>query len=478
MPSSATLDRLNAIVAALTPIASVQRGGIIRAQDWNTFVGAVLDLARAALGQDQPKEVPPHTHLDQVTNDWLEVQLRARIESGALGAAVDARLHDLEQKTQALTAQLATVDERLAQLQARVGEMLTRELGRDNDVVGLHKAVDSFREGQADISNFRDTLNTIRDQVKQSVDLAGRLKIAGQPADLDALDQRLKSVEVLRDKLKTPTGDLLDATKLEARFGDLQTTVATRQELSDLAAKRAAGLTPDEKAAIEDRVRTSLHGDLDTATKALDDKLTAATNTALAGVDARVTRAVSDSVPAVKDQVLQAARQEFGDTLNTRLNDTMTTVQNKLSTLDRGLRDTMTQQIGEVSQSTSAAVRAQLDAELPSRLDPVNKGLQALQTSFSGLSSTVQAHEGRLAGIETRATQIAQDDANQRGLLQKSLLDEINRRDSARIKDLADARTELNGKIADTRTSNDSAIAALKRDTTLHLTGPGGRPPQ
>jgi hypothetical protein len=443
MPSSATLDRLTAIVAALAPIGTMQRGAIIRAQDWNAFVSAVLDLARASLGEDHATDVPKHTHLDQVTSDWLDAQLRARLESGALGAAVDARLQALEQKMNALGQQLQALDTRLGQVSARMSEVMTRETGRDADLIALHKSIDSFRDGQIDIGNFRDTLNGVRDQVRTAVDLAGRLKLGGQPVDLEVLDQRLKSVEAARDKLKTPSGDLLDATKLEARLSDLKASVASRQELSELAAKRAAGLTPDEKSAIEDRVRTSVRGDLDTATKGLAADLTAKTEAALGTVDSRVARAVSDAVPTVKDQVLQSARAEFGNTLDARLADTLTTMTNKLGTLDQGLRATLSEQIGDVRQGTSVAVRAQLDAELPARLDGVNRGLATLQGTVGGLSNTLAAHDGRLAGVEARAIQLAADDANQRAVLKSSLLEEIQRRDTARIKDLADARKDL-----------------------------------
>ena len=49
MPTVAELQRLDALVNHLTPLAQVAQGELIRAQDWNDVVGTVIELARAEL---------------------------------------------------------------------------------------------------------------------------------------------------------------------------------------------------------------------------------------------------------------------------------------------------------------------------------------------------------------------------------------------------------------------------------------------
>ena len=66
MPTVAELERLQALVGQLVPLAETQRGELIRAQDWNTVVGALIEVARATLSADATETVPPHEHPDQV----------------------------------------------------------------------------------------------------------------------------------------------------------------------------------------------------------------------------------------------------------------------------------------------------------------------------------------------------------------------------------------------------------------------------
>ena len=67
MPTVAQLDRLKALVDRLTPLTQIQRGELIRAQDWNDVVGTLLEVARAVLADEvTPQTVPPHEHPDQV----------------------------------------------------------------------------------------------------------------------------------------------------------------------------------------------------------------------------------------------------------------------------------------------------------------------------------------------------------------------------------------------------------------------------
>src|SRR5262245_1523945 len=97
MPTVAELERLRALVERLTPLTQIQRGDLIRAQDWNDVVSALLDVARATLA-DNAADAPvsAHEHPDQVKMSWLEPSLRALIERGPLSdPAATGKLDDL-----------------------------------------------------------------------------------------------------------------------------------------------------------------------------------------------------------------------------------------------------------------------------------------------------------------------------------------------------------------------------------------------
>ena len=78
----ADLERLQAVVSRLAPLSNAVTGDLIRAQDWNALVTAVVDLARAVLAAG-PASVPPHEHVGQVKQAWLDPRLATTLERGA-----------------------------------------------------------------------------------------------------------------------------------------------------------------------------------------------------------------------------------------------------------------------------------------------------------------------------------------------------------------------------------------------------------
>ena len=83
MPTVADLERLDALVKRLVPLADVQRGELIQAQQWNLVVGALIEVARAVLAEEREGHVAAHGHPDQVTPGWLDPRLRTLVERGA-----------------------------------------------------------------------------------------------------------------------------------------------------------------------------------------------------------------------------------------------------------------------------------------------------------------------------------------------------------------------------------------------------------
>ena len=60
MPTVADLERLNALTTRLNPLGDAAQGEIIRAEDWNTLVEALMQVARVVLAEDR-QAVPART---------------------------------------------------------------------------------------------------------------------------------------------------------------------------------------------------------------------------------------------------------------------------------------------------------------------------------------------------------------------------------------------------------------------------------
>ena len=137
MATSAELERLDALTKQLTPLTRTQAGALIRAQDWNAVVGALIDVARAILGSAaEATTVAPHEHTEQVTLGWLDPRLRSLIERGPLAdPGAVARLGDVDRQVTRLNARLDGVDGQLGEVRNRVINVATRDLTREKECV-------------------------------------------------------------------------------------------------------------------------------------------------------------------------------------------------------------------------------------------------------------------------------------------------------------------------------------------------------
>src|SRR5437867_6395932 len=235
MPTSADLDRLEALVTRLTPLTETAPGELIRAEDWNLVVGALIEVARAAIAEGGPDgEVPPHEHPDQVAPGWLTPGLRDLLERGPLAdPAAAGKVGDLERRLGRLTDAADGIRGDITSMRASVSEVATRDLKREASVTQIRRVVEGIGDARDDVATLRGTLSSLQDSVKVAVDVSSRLTIDGQPVDMEAVGTRLKAVEQVRDRLKLPDGNLLDATAFEKRLGDLQGTLVTEQELDE-----------------------------------------------------------------------------------------------------------------------------------------------------------------------------------------------------------------------------------------------------
>src|SRR5918992_886787 len=125
MPTVEEIDRLTALLARLGPLADAQTGELIRAEDWNTVVDVLVEVARALI-EDQERPVRPHDHPDQVQLGWLDPRLRQVVEGGPLADPANiARVDSLERADERLQAALDGLAAQVAELRERGREIAT-----------------------------------------------------------------------------------------------------------------------------------------------------------------------------------------------------------------------------------------------------------------------------------------------------------------------------------------------------------------
>jgi hypothetical protein len=93
----------------------------------------------------------------------------------------------------------------------------------------------------------------------------------------------------------------------------------TEEKLTTALDNRRTDLSDADRASIGDLVATDLRGSFNATVTASEDRLRGELTDRLSDLDARVGRAVGDAIPALRGDILSAARAEFTTTLDTRL---------------------------------------------------------------------------------------------------------------------------------------------------------------
>jgi hypothetical protein len=439
MATTTELQRVQDLIARLLPLSRVERGELIRAEDWNEVVGALIDIARALLGQRSETTVPPHEHVNQVSAAWLDPRLRVLVERGTLSdPAAEGKLGDLDRRIERLGLRTDTVTDSLDEVRRRVLDVDARDVVRQADLNSTRRTVEGLSDANDDVLQLRETIKTIETDVKANADLRSRLTVNGQPIDVGGIVEKLKGLDELRARLTRPSGELLDAATIGNRLDQIAGSAITQQQLEDALKNRRVEIPAGQLTSLEDRLRNDLSAALDTRTSQLGDGIRAEFNARFAGVDAQVSRAVADATPGLTASVLNSLRPELSAVVTRSADDSRTAFDKKLGDTADALRRDLGAKVSDTQQSIGNAVRAELDRQLSTSLESLKRNLSALAAQVAPFAARIDATDALARDLGTRFESFSrQSDANL-NTLRQSLANEIARRDQQLHSELDD----------------------------------------
>ena len=234
MATVAELERLAALTNRLVPLADMRQGTLIRADDWNLLVGAVLELARAVLAEESGGTVGDHEHVEEIDIGWLTPRLRALIEQGGLADPVSTRrLTTIERDGQKLKTQVDLLQSELDKIRVNLNDVKIRDIGRTSDFTILRRKFEAQSDVREEVLDLRATLGTIQENIGRALEVGDSLTVDGELPNFDELFSRVSGLEALRQRLTNPDGTLLDASTLAIRLAELQGTFVTQDQLDD-----------------------------------------------------------------------------------------------------------------------------------------------------------------------------------------------------------------------------------------------------
>ena len=350
-----------------------------------------------------------------------------------------------------------------SEVRNRVSEISTRDLSRQADITAVRRTVDGINARGDEIQSLRATLASVQKDVQVAVSVGSQLQVNGQTVDMAAIDQRITSVEQLRDRLRTPAGDLLDATQLESRLTELTNTLVTQPQLDDALKNHQSQIPQNILDGLRDTVTANVREGIESLIATRFADFTTQTNATLGQIDTKVSRAVADALPAITQSTLATVRPEIATVAQAAISDAIAASDRRMADAIAGVQASLQSGLKDVRAGLTAEVTAQLSVQLPAQLNSIRSDISALKDQVSKFGTRLSTQEAGLATTSTRVEQVSRDDAAARADLQRGLITEMSSRDAA-------VSTSFNSKFTDLTKANQdqitASITALQRSLT------------
>jgi hypothetical protein len=431
MTTVAEIQQVDALVKQLSPLTRQRQGELIRAEDWNTVVSALIDVAGILIAL-RAAGVPPHEHPDQVAIGWLDPRLRVLIEGGPLAEpAAQARLTDLERESTRATDALTAVRTELGDVRQQARDLANRDLTREASFAVVRRRVEGLGDARDAVADVRSTLDDISGRVDAAVELGRALHVDGEPIDVGGVVQRVDGLEALRERMTLPTGELLDAAGIQRRFLELAATFVTQEQLDEALKQHNVDLDEDQRAELVKSVTESVRGQLDEVLAAQKTDVTAEVDKRLSGIDGKVSDAVDHALPGVSDTISARVRDETGAQLRTAIEGVEEGERQRLQEAMRVLREEMGRQVDDLRNDLAELVRKALDEQLPPRLRTYDDMLAKLDERVTQLERGLIDRDSVIAGTNLRLDQLGMAQRDAASGLRTDLAADADRRTEA-----------------------------------------------
>jgi hypothetical protein len=429
VPTVAELDRLDALVRRLAPLAGVSRGELIRAEDWNAVVSALIEVLRAVLADDATATATPHEHTDQVAMGWLDPRVRALIERGPLAdPAALSRVDGIDRRIAQSAERMGRLEDTIREARTIASDLSVRDAQRANDLDGVRRRIDAVPDARDDITNLRETLSGLQADVRRAIDTGDGLLVDGQPFDAQAFGDRVRAIEDLRARWTAPDGTMLDATAIEGRLTGLSTTFVTRPVLDEVLAAHDTQIPDAQFESLRDRLGASLgerfHADLDHTATDLRIEIAAG----LAGIDGIVSHAVGDAVGGLSDALLTSARTEFTAQLQGARDEIATAIETAIGQSETRIGSSVDDRLAGLQDQVAAALMEQVDGRIERALEPIRADIDRIGRQGLTNAEVFARLDTSQATLATRVEVVARTDDQARRALQTSLLEALDAR--------------------------------------------------
>jgi hypothetical protein len=465
MATPEDLDRLRALLTQLTQIGSAQRGELIRAEDWNGLVRSVADIARAVLAADASPVIPPHDHLDQVTQEWLVPQLRDLLERGGLSdPAVQNRLSQIEQTLSRFSQKLDSNESKVEDFRGRITDVASRDLVRESAIANVRRAIDNVADPRPDIQAMRASLGVIQKDITTVQEIASRLSVDGVTVDVGQVVTRVNDLEQFRDRFRAANGELLDATTIERRLAEVSTRNVSQDQLTEALANVNVAISQDQIDGLQTRFETASREQVNAVLDNFRGEVNTTIGTRLGDVATLVSQNVNIALPGLTASITSTLNQHIDASERAAADAAVAVATRMLDDREKSIRADMATQLSDVTAGIIGSVRTEVSLQLATGLAGVTTGITATNARIDQLATVSNKQTEQLEAQAAATAQITQDNAALRVELRTLVRDEIGLQVSAINRSIDDRFTAFQKAQDDTLTAMAADIRTVALD--------------
>jgi hypothetical protein len=457
MPTPDDLNRLRALLTQLEAIGDARRGELIQAEDWNSLVLAVADIARAVLAAAAAVAVPAHEHKEQVTADWLGPPLRDLLERGPLSdPAVQKRLAEIEQTLRRFNDTLDANEEKVEEFRGRITDVSAHDLEREAAITSVRRSLEALVDPRPDLQNMRTTLGVIQRDMSTVLEAASRLNVGGAVVDMAAVLTRIAQLEQLRDRFRLANGELLDAATIERRIAEIANRSLSHGQLDDILRNRQFEISPDQLAGVETRVGANLREQVAGALNTFRTEVNADIANRFQNVGGIIDARVNDALPGIRASITAELTVRIDAAQQAAIANAVASAQRAIDASAATLRGEMGSRVTEVLAGIGATVRAEVTQRLATELTAIRASLDSAALRLDTLTSQANRIEETQRQHATTLAAVPQQFVALRNELRGLVLSEIDVRTTALNRTVTDRLTAFE------KAQNDQFTALAK----------------
>jgi predicted nucleic acid-binding Zn-ribbon protein len=406
-----TLELLGSVIDSVESINEVERGTPLKADDWNTMVGAVMTLAKLVASRERTTDAMlderyaalSHTHNGQASLGWFEPHAQQLIEK-SINGNVEQRndIRDLQNRTKSIQKDIKDIKSQITDLRIAVEGLRDSDSIRENSVNRIGLRIEGLSMVDKQMADLNTRFDLINENVDKSLEFKKQLTDDnGDLINIAAIKDNVDSLNGLQEHLKLHDGNLVQIKEIESAIARLEENAINRNDVDDVIMQRLRDGDIIDNEEIVSTVTTEVDAKYSERFNAIDTK-TAELESSMGALD----EGIKGNSSALTDINSKVNTNSASLQAVTQLTSDLTSVKQKVTQLDSQValnKETLTKLPAMDSRLEAVEGKTNLIDTLDAKMSGIDtrlKGVEEKVTAIDGMKVQMSAMDERMTSFD------------------------------------------------------------------------------